>query len=81
MIMKPLNPNLTVRGKWRGILNGSRCQTQGPCWLALAAVAQALLAGCAAGPDYKRPEATTIPTAYAGATNGWKIAEPQGQIP
>jgi len=41
----------------------------------------ALVAGCAVGPDYKRPEATTIPAAYAGATNGWKLAEPQGQLP
>ena len=49
------------------------------------------LAGCAVGPDYKRPEATTIPSAYAGvanvgltnvaATNGWKVAQPQAQIP
>jgi multidrug efflux system outer membrane protein len=51
----------------------------------------ALLAGCAVGPDYKRPSATSIPEAYAGATNaltasvdatnGWKIANPQAQIP
>ena len=40
----------------------------------------ALLAGCAVGPDYKRPEATTLPAAYAGATNGWKIAEPQAHL-
>jgi outer membrane protein TolC len=40
-----------------------------------------LLAGCAVGPDYKRPEATAIPAAYAGATNGWKVAQPQAQIP
>jgi multidrug efflux system outer membrane protein len=33
------------------------------------------------GPDYKRPDATTIPAAYAGATNGWKIAQPQAQLP
>jgi len=33
------------------------------------------------GPDYKRPEATTIPAAYAGATNGWKVAQPQAQFP
>jgi len=32
------------------------------------------------GPDYKRPEATTIPAAYAGSTNGWKVAEPQAQL-
>jgi multidrug efflux system outer membrane protein len=51
----------------------------------------ALLAGCAVGPDYKRPIATSIPGTYAGATNtlatsadatnGWKIAQPQAQIP
>jgi outer membrane protein TolC len=34
------------------------------------------------GPDYKRPQATTIPAAYTSATNtdatnGWKVAEPQ----
>ena len=40
-----------------------------------------LLAGCAAvGPDYKRPEAE-IPAAYAGAKSGWKVAQPQGQLP
>jgi len=44
-------------------------------------VALALVAGCAVGLDYKRPEATTIPASYAGATNGWKVAEPQGQLP
>ncbi|MDB6109444.1 MAG: efflux system, outer rane lipoprotein NodT family [Pedosphaera sp.] len=40
-----------------------------------------LLAGCAVGPDYRRPEATVIPAAYAGATNGWKVAEPQAHLP
>ena len=44
------------------------------------AMTVALLAGCAVGPDYKRPEATTLPAAYAGATNGWKIAEPQAHL-
>ena len=47
------------------------------------------LTGCKVGPDYKRPEATTIPAAYTGATNvvttettnTWKIAEPQAQLP
>src|SRR5437879_1576621 len=53
--------------------------------------ALALLVGCKVGPDYKRPQATTIPTAYtgatnvvatdSGATNGWKVAQPQAQIP
>jgi multidrug efflux system outer membrane protein len=50
-------------------------------FLALPFMALALLAGCAVGPDYKRPEATTIPAAYTGAINGWKIAQPQGQLP
>ena len=50
-----------------------------------------LLAGCKVGPNYKCPEATTIPPAYAGATNvvatdsgetnGWKVAQPQAQNP
>jgi multidrug efflux system outer membrane protein len=39
------------------------------------------LAGCAVGPDYRRPEAAVIPAAYAGATNGWKVAEPQAHLP
>ena len=51
----------------------------------------ALLVGCKVGPDYKRPPATTIPTAYtgatnvvstdSGATNVWKVAQPQAQLP
>src|SRR2546425_2911638 len=56
--------------------------------LGFSLVALVLVAGCAVGPDYKRPEATTIPASYtgatasyAGATNGWKVAEPQAQIP
>jgi multidrug efflux system outer membrane protein len=44
-------------------------------------VCLACLTGCMVGPDYKRPAATAIPAAYAGATNGWKVAEPQAQIP
>jgi len=47
------------------------------------------LIGCKLGPDYKRPEAATIPAAYTGATNvvatdgtnTWKIAEPKAQLP
>ncbi|HWY75108.1 MAG TPA: efflux transporter outer membrane subunit [Verrucomicrobiae bacterium] len=49
----------------------------------------ALLAGCAVGPNYKRPEATTIPAAYTGATNIvetdttniWNVASPRAQFP
>src|SRR5205814_5521531 len=42
-------------------------------------------------PDDKRPQTTTTPAAYtgatnvvatdSGATNGWKVAQPQSQIP
>lgn len=40
-----------------------------------------LLAGCAVGPDYKRPAAVaTMPATYA-STNGWKVAEPQAHLP
>src|ERR1700744_545508 len=53
----------------------SRLKLLGPPFAALA-----LLGGCMVGPDYKKPEATTIPPAYAGATNGWKIAQPQAQF-
>jgi len=53
--------------------------------------ALAMVAGCAIGPNYKRPPAATIPEAYtgatnvvatdSGATNGWKVAQPQAQLP
>jgi outer membrane protein, multidrug efflux system len=59
--------------------------------LAFSLTALAFVAGCKVGPDYKRPEATTIPAAYTGATNvvvtdssatnGWKVAQPQAQLP
>jgi len=59
--------------------------------LGLVCAVVVLLTGCMVGPDYKRPEATTIPAVYAGVTNaglmniaannGWKVAEPQAQIP
>jgi multidrug efflux system outer membrane protein len=75
MIMKPLAINL--RERWKRLPAFSE--------LSLAAMV-CLLPGCAVGPDYKRPEATTIPAAYTGVTNsgvtdGWKVAQPQGQLP
>jgi len=58
--------------------------------LAVSLTGLVLIAGCVVGPNYKRPDATTIPAAYAGATNvvtsdteatnGWKVAQPQAQI-
>jgi multidrug efflux system outer membrane protein len=49
----------------------------------LAAIStMALLVGCAVGPDYQRPQATgAMPAAYAGATNEWKVAQPQAHLP
>ncbi len=40
-----------------------------------------VLSGCAVGPDYQRPEATTIPAAYTGVSDEWKIAVPQAHLP
>jgi multidrug efflux system outer membrane protein len=40
-----------------------------------------LFAGCAVGPNYQRPQAMVIPAAYAGVTNGWKVAEPRAHLP
>lgn len=40
-----------------------------------------VLNGCAVGPDYRRPEATTIPSAYAGVSDEWKVAAPQAHLP
>ena len=48
--------------------------------LGLHLVALALLPGCKVGPDYKRPEAATIPATYSDATHKWKVAQPRGQL-
>jgi outer membrane protein, multidrug efflux system len=40
-----------------------------------------VLSGCAVGPDYQRPETTTIPAAYTGVCDEWKIAVPQAHLP
>ncbi|MDB5780513.1 efflux transporter outer membrane subunit [Caballeronia mineralivorans] len=37
------------------------------------------LAGCAVGPNYKRPEAA-IPAAYKEAPEGWKVAQPADRV-
>jgi multidrug efflux system outer membrane protein len=39
-----------------------------------------LPAGCAVGPNYTRPSAP-VPPAYAGDTNGWKVAKPRANLP
>lgn len=39
------------------------------------------MSGCAVGPNYQRPEATTIPAAYTGVSGEWKIALPQAHLP
>src|SRR5712671_1433119 len=90
--MKPETRNPKAEGRTRvsrAMLLDFRASAFG--FRICALVFLALLTGCAVGPDYKRPDATTIPAAYTGATNvvatdaettnGWKIAEPQAQIP
>ncbi len=47
--------------------------------LSSAALALLLLAGCAVGPDYKRPE-TAVPAAFAEA-GPWKVAAPKDSLP
>jgi len=42
------------------------------------ALVMSTLAGCAVGPDYKRPEAA-IPASYKEAAEGWKVAQPADQ--
>src|ERR1022692_1144638 len=74
MIMKP--SAIKLRESWKRL----------PALPGLSLAAMVCLAGCAVGPDYKRPEATTIPAAYTGVTNTgaincWKVAEPQGHLP
>jgi NodT family efflux transporter outer membrane factor (OMF) lipoprotein len=46
--------------------------------IAVAAALFAMLAGCAVGPDYKRPT-TDIPASYKEAAEGWKVAQPADQ--
>jgi NodT family efflux transporter outer membrane factor (OMF) lipoprotein len=47
--------------------------------LAVAAATLAVaLAGCAVGPDYKRP-AVSVPESYKEAADGWKVAQPADQ--
>ncbi|MBM2770754.1 efflux transporter outer membrane subunit [Burkholderia anthina] len=46
-----------------------------PLSAAVAVATAVLLAGCAVGPDYHRPD-TSIPAAYKEAPAGWKVAQP-----
>ncbi len=51
-------------------------------WRWATGLALACLAGCAVGPKYERPAAVaTMPTAFTGATNEWKVAAPQAHLP
>lgn len=43
--------------------------------VAVSAVVAALVAGCAVGPDYHRPD-VAVPAAYKEAPDGWKVAQP-----
>ncbi len=46
--------------------------------LAVAVAVAGLVAACAVGPDYKRPDAG-IPASYKEAAPGWKVAQPADQ--
>ncbi|MFM0476048.1 efflux transporter outer membrane subunit [Paraburkholderia strydomiana] len=46
--------------------------------LAVAVSVAGLVAACAVGPDYKRPDAE-IPASYKEAAPGWKVAQPSDQ--
>jgi len=49
--------------------------------VAFPALIAMLVSGCAVGPTYQRPEATTVPVAYTGVSDEWKIAVPQAHLP
>ncbi|MHC1744164.1 MAG: efflux transporter outer membrane subunit [Syntrophobacteraceae bacterium] len=49
--------------------------------LTLGLLTLAAMTGCAVGPNYQRPEVTTIPPAYTASENGWKIGTPQAHLP
>ncbi|CAB3752380.1 efflux transporter outer membrane subunit [Paraburkholderia humisilvae] len=55
-----------------------RAATPRAMTIAVAAALCAMLAGCAVGPDYKRPT-TDIPASYKEAAEGWKVAQPSDQ--
>ena len=66
-------------------MNLARLLQKAAKWLAGAAVG-AVVAGCAAGPDYQRPTAlgtNDVPARFGDAaiTNEWKIAGPAAQLP
>ena len=46
----------------------------------MTALALVAISSCTVGPNYQRPEATTIPEKYTGANGEWKIATPQAHL-
>ena len=56
--------------------------TRIPVFPAKSAIVLALaltMAGCAVGPNYKRPD-TVIPASYKEAPEGWKVAQPSDRV-
>ncbi len=51
-----------------------------PLRLVLTVVASAVLAGCAVGPDYQRPE-IAVPAHFKEAAPGWEVARPADAAP
>ena len=39
------------------------------------------ICSCTVGPNYQRPETKTIPAAYTGVPDAWKVAAPQAHLP
>jgi len=40
-----------------------------------------VMSSCTVGPNYRRPETNTIPAAYTGVSDEWKVAVPQAHLP
>jgi multidrug efflux system outer membrane protein len=59
----------------------TRRGTHGARGLLLCAAASLMASGCAVGPNYRRPEATTVPAAYQGPPGEWKVATPSADVP
>jgi outer membrane protein, multidrug efflux system len=49
-------------------------------WHLMLAASLTSSSGCLVGPQYRRPDATTIPPAYAEATREWKPATPRAEL-
>lgn len=65
----------------RVLLHPLRTSAKSRLLLAFPVLIALVTGGCAMGPEYQRPEATTIPETYMGAAGDWKIATPRAHLP